>query len=68
MSKTLGNVIDPIDTIEEFGTDALRFSISLGTAGQVCFTMCYQRLILIIVQSAGRFPSLSGRQGHCPSE
>lgn len=35
MSKTLGNVIDPIDTIKEFGTDALRFSIALGTAGQV---------------------------------
>ncbi|XP_059462406.1 valine--tRNA ligase, chloroplastic/mitochondrial 2 isoform X4 [Corylus avellana] len=34
MSKTLGNVIDPIDTIKEFGTDALRFSIALGTAGQ----------------------------------
>jgi valyl-tRNA synthetase len=37
MSKTLGNVIDPLDTIKEFGTDALRFTISLGTAGQVAF-------------------------------
>lgn len=36
MSKTLGNVIDPIDTIKEYGTDALRFTLSLGTAGQVC--------------------------------
>ncbi|KAK9154632.1 hypothetical protein Sjap_002112 [Stephania japonica] len=34
MSKTLGNVIDPIDTMKEYGTDALRFSLSLGTAGQ----------------------------------
>ncbi|KAF3445212.1 hypothetical protein FNV43_RR14906 [Rhamnella rubrinervis] len=34
MSKTLGNVIDPLDTIKEFGTDALRFTLSLGTAGQ----------------------------------
>ncbi|XP_057960038.1 valine--tRNA ligase, chloroplastic/mitochondrial 2 isoform X2 [Malania oleifera] len=34
MSKTLGNVIDPIDTIKEFGTDALRFTLALGTAGQ----------------------------------
>ncbi|VFQ75577.1 unnamed protein product [Cuscuta campestris] len=34
MSKTLGNVIDPIDTIREYGTDALRFTLSLGTAGQ----------------------------------
>ena len=37
MSKTLGNVIDPIDTIKDFGTDALRFTLALGTPGQVCF-------------------------------
>ncbi|XP_068654248.1 valine--tRNA ligase, chloroplastic/mitochondrial 2 isoform X2 [Aristolochia californica] len=34
MSKTLGNVIDPVDTIKDFGTDALRFTLALGTAGQ----------------------------------
>ncbi|KAK8953365.1 Valine--tRNA ligase [Platanthera guangdongensis] len=34
MSKSLGNVIDPVDIIKEYGTDALRFTISLGTAGQ----------------------------------
>ncbi|KAL6572588.1 hypothetical protein OROMI_013546 [Orobanche minor] len=34
MSKTLGNVIDPLETIKEYGTDALRFTLSLGTAGQ----------------------------------
>ncbi|CAL5091301.1 unnamed protein product [Urochloa decumbens] len=34
MSKTLGNVIDPLDTIKDYGTDALRFTLSLGTAGQ----------------------------------
>ncbi|XP_054779701.1 valine--tRNA ligase, chloroplastic/mitochondrial 2 isoform X2 [Prosopis cineraria] len=34
MSKTLGNVIDPLDTIKDFGTDALRFTLALGTAGQ----------------------------------
>lgn len=39
MSKTLGNVIDPLDTIKEYGTDALRFTIALGTAGQVCFVL-----------------------------
>ncbi|KAK9951027.1 hypothetical protein M0R45_006489 [Rubus argutus] len=32
--KTLGNVIDPLDTIKEYGTDALRFTLALGTAGQ----------------------------------
>lgn len=39
MSKTLGNVIDPLDTIKEFGTDALRFTVALGTAGQVSLTV-----------------------------
>lgn len=34
MSKTLGNVVDPLDTIKEFGADALRFTLALGTAGQ----------------------------------
>ncbi|XP_040953630.1 valine--tRNA ligase, chloroplastic/mitochondrial 2 isoform X4 [Gossypium hirsutum] len=34
MSKTLGNVIDPLDTIKVFGTDALRFTLALGTSGQ----------------------------------
>ncbi len=27
MSKSKGNVIDPLDLIEQFGTDALRFTI-----------------------------------------
>lgn len=39
MSKTLGNVIDPLDTIKDYGTDALRFTLSLGTAGQVCLSL-----------------------------
>ncbi|GAB2254750.1 hypothetical protein Droror1_Dr00022559 [Drosera rotundifolia] len=34
MSKTLGNVIDPLDMIKEYGTDALRFTLALGTPGQ----------------------------------
>jgi valyl-tRNA synthetase len=35
MSKTKGNVIDPIDTIDKFGTDALRYSLVTGvTPGQ----------------------------------
>jgi len=34
MSKSLGNVIDPLDLIENFGADALRFSLaSLATSG-----------------------------------
>jgi valyl-tRNA synthetase len=31
MSKTKGNVIDPIDTIDQFGCDALRFSLVTGS-------------------------------------
>src|SRR6202050_5415931 len=33
MSKTKGNVVDPITLIDEFGADALRFTLALA-AGQ----------------------------------
>ena len=34
MSKSLGNVIDPIEVMDEFGTDALRFTLATsGTPG-----------------------------------
>ncbi len=32
MSKTKGNVVDPIQTMDEFGTDALRFSLAIMAA------------------------------------
>jgi len=32
MSKIKGNVLNPIDTLEEYGTDALRFALSVGTS------------------------------------
>ncbi len=32
MSKTKGNVVDPLETIDEFGADALRFALIHGTA------------------------------------
>ncbi len=31
MSKTLGNIIDPLIVMEEFGTDALRFTLLVGS-------------------------------------
>jgi valyl-tRNA synthetase len=34
MSKTKGNVVDPLDLIDEFGADALRFTLALA-AGQI---------------------------------
>ncbi|KAB1670491.1 hypothetical protein ES319_1Z160500v1 [Gossypium barbadense] len=47
MSKTLGNVIDPLDTIKEFGTDALRFTLAFGTSGQICLVLQATCWILI---------------------
>ena len=32
MSKTKGNVVDPLEVVEEFGADALRFSLVVGTS------------------------------------
>jgi valyl-tRNA synthetase len=32
MSKSLGNVVDPLDLIDKFGTDALRLAMISGTA------------------------------------
>ncbi|MBI4974993.1 MAG: valine--tRNA ligase, partial [Candidatus Omnitrophica bacterium] len=38
MSKSLGNIIDPLDMIKKYGTDALRFSIiSITAQGQDVF-------------------------------
>jgi len=38
MSKSLGNIIDPLEIIEQYGTDALRFSlISITAVGQDVF-------------------------------
>ena len=38
MSKSLGNIIDPLDMINKYGTDALRFSIiSITAQGQDVF-------------------------------
>src|SRR5437660_11002137 len=34
MSKTKGNVVDPLDLIDAYGADALRFTLALA-AGQV---------------------------------
>ncbi len=32
MSKSLGNIVDPLDMIEKYGTDALRFALVFNTA------------------------------------
>ncbi|MGC8728658.1 MAG: valine--tRNA ligase [Elusimicrobiales bacterium] len=33
MSKSKGNVIDPLDMMEKYGTDAMRFSLAIGALG-----------------------------------
>lgn len=32
MSKSLGNGVDPIEVIEQYGTDALRYALTIGTS------------------------------------
>ena len=32
MSKSLGNVVDPVETIEKYGADALRYTLATGTS------------------------------------
>lgn len=32
MSKSLGNVVDPVETIAQYGADALRFTLATGTS------------------------------------
>src|SRR5881396_3465999 len=34
MSKTKGNVIDPLDVIDEIGADAVRFTLAISTSGR----------------------------------
>ncbi|MEI6593162.1 MAG: valine--tRNA ligase [Holophagaceae bacterium] len=44
MSKTKGNVIDPLEVMEEFGTDALRFSLAIMAAPGTDIAMSTARL------------------------
>ncbi|HQL47149.1 MAG TPA: valine--tRNA ligase, partial [Holophaga sp.] len=44
MSKTKGNVIDPVGTMEEFGTDALRFSLAIMAAPGTDISLSDSRL------------------------
>ena len=44
MSKTKGNVIDPLEVMEEYGTDALRFSMAIMAAPGTDIAMSTARL------------------------
>ncbi len=50
MSKSLGNGIDPLEVIEKYGADALRFMLSTGTAPGQDMRFHYER-----VEAAGNF-------------
>lgn len=44
MSKTIGNVIDPLDVMDEFGTDALRFTLLTGSTPGNDMNLSLQRV------------------------
>jgi valyl-tRNA synthetase len=44
MSKTKGNVINPLETIDQYGTDALRFALSTGNTPGSDMKLTTQRL------------------------
>ena len=44
MSKTKGNVIDPIETIEKYGTDALRFALVTGATPGLDVTLSMEKV------------------------
>src|SRR3984957_9211936 len=43
MSKTKGNVIDPIQIVEQFGTDAVRFTLAAMASPGTAFALSEDR-------------------------
>jgi valyl-tRNA synthetase len=46
MSKSMGNVIDPLGTIEKYGTDALRFAMACGGVMGRDIQLCEENFIM----------------------
>ncbi|MFQ5343224.1 MAG: valine--tRNA ligase, partial [Anaerolineae bacterium] len=44
MSKSKGNVIDPLDVMDEYGTDALRFTLLTGSSPGNDMKLAYDRI------------------------
>ena len=44
MSKTRGNVVDPLEVIEKYGTDALRFTLAIGAAPGTDIALSEERI------------------------
>jgi valyl-tRNA synthetase len=69
MSKSSGNVIDPIDVIERYGCDALRFTLSVMCAQGRDIPLSYERIegyrhFMNKLWNAGRF-ILMNLDGYC---
>jgi len=45
MSKTRGNVVDPLELIEKFGTDALRFTLTIMAAPGTDIALSEERIL-----------------------
>jgi leucyl-tRNA synthetase len=45
MSKTAGNVIDPLDMMDRYGTDALRFSLLTGSTPGNDMSLSEERIV-----------------------
>ncbi|HEV2341432.1 MAG TPA: valine--tRNA ligase [Candidatus Acidoferrales bacterium] len=45
MSKTRGNVVDPLEVIDKFGTDALRFTLSVMAAPGTDIALSEERIL-----------------------
>jgi valyl-tRNA synthetase len=45
MSKTRGNVVDPLEVIEKYGTDALRFTLAIGAAPGTDIALSDERIL-----------------------
>ncbi|MDD4980604.1 MAG: valine--tRNA ligase [Candidatus Omnitrophica bacterium] len=72
MSKSLGNIIDPLDIINEYGADALRFSlISITAEGQDIFLSQERfeqgRNFANKIWNASRFILMNLEQGQSPA-
>ncbi len=61
MSKSLGNGIDPMDVIEKYGADALRWFLSNGSAPTRMFASLMRRWMRLGTSSTrfGIFPATS---------
>lgn len=63
MSKTKGNVLDPIDMIEKYGADATRFALVTGKAAGMFFSLAVVVLCKLCTCSACGLPRQGRRLG-----